>query len=88
MNNDQVKQFYREIAAVCTKFGVSLTGMWFEADPGDFYGRIVAADPADTRMTAICDAIADKLKDWTDEIYQGPSAGRIHETTKTPGEDN
>lgn len=76
MTQEQITNFYAEMAAVCAKYGVEgMAGMWFSGnsdDYGFFHGYYTGPETATGR---VCRLISEKLEGWADNIHKGPQKG-------------
>jgi hypothetical protein len=65
MTNDEIKAFYREIGAVCSKYKISgVAGVWFSGNGHDEFGQMLYWDIADSRMKLIIEDLSQKYSYW------------------------
>ena len=92
MTNDEIKNFYREIADVCLKYKMNgLVGTWFSGEGHDEMGQIQFWEPTSTQMKLIIMGISEKYLQWRGEVFKKPVnvIGRINERRSTDkGENN
>jgi len=65
MTNEEIKQFYREIADVCLKHDISgIAGVWFGGSKSNEFGQLLYWDVTDTHMKAIIKDLSEKFEYW------------------------
>lgn len=69
MTDEQVKAFYREIGAVCGKYGIGIcVGMWFEGKDGDNWGPFKFWDVTDTDCKEVADFLVNRIERFADDL--------------------
>lgn len=88
MTNEQIKQFYHDLAAICTKYDMQgLVGVWFHKST-DLYGFMKFYDIADTTMKTVVEGLAARLQEFCDHQHAGPTVGNVHDVSGSDKQKN
>jgi len=72
MTNEQTPMFYAELNTLCAQYEIEgFVGLWFSGTT-DNYGFIHGSPTGSEKMTTLCAAINEKLREFCDGVYKGP----------------
>jgi len=89
MTNEEIKQFYRDIADVCLKHDIhGIAGVWFGGSKSDEFGQLLYWNITDSVMKMIIKDLSEKYEYWARHTLRHVKRplGNIHEMRSNKGD--
>jgi hypothetical protein len=88
MTNDETTQFYKDLGALCVRYGIAgVAGVWFHGT-SDHYGSLVFHAPNNQQMKDITEGIQEMYLTWVRGIYEKAHSEIVANVREVAGPDD